>query len=359
MKQREKALSIALFFVAIATALFFMPWETRWRILSYLPIILFLVHLGILFIAFSKPKYWSLFKGYFVVPVVVYLALFLWGTSTHKDHSGWGGIFLPQMVITFPLVPFQLPDIVDYRIEKKKGIERQAAIISGALTVEEVLKGGNELSPREQSGIYWKLGRGDDLSTETLRGLILNYEWHGHSPETEIIRLALLHHNTDTETLVEFYKKNRGGNHCRSVAKNPKTPLWILEEMIQSKNDYVRLAAAESGRVSEDLIVEALRMSIESRWIHGRRYVADSAHATNDMFKALMNDKEYVVEGIAANPKVAREILRELASRESSRIRSAVISNSSATEEIVAIAISGETDWRIEKALEERQNQSH
>jgi len=83
MKQREKALSIALFFVAIATALFFMPWETRWRILSYLPIILFLVHLGILFIALSKPKYWSLFKGYFVVPVVVYFGP-IWAQSKNS-----------------------------------------------------------------------------------------------------------------------------------------------------------------------------------------------------------------------------------------------------------------------------------
>jgi len=359
MKDREKALSIALLLTAIATSLFFTPWEIRWRVFSYLPIVLFLIHICIFLAALSKPKYWTVFKGYFVVPAAVYLAIFLWGASSNKDHSGWGGIFLPQMIVTFPIVPFQLPEIVEYRIERKKGIERQAAIVSGVVTVESVLEANHELSEREQSGIYRNLSRGDKFSTETLRKLILNYKWRGHSPETEIIRLALLHENTDAETLVRFYERNPGSNHCKSVAKNPKTPLWIIEEMAGSKNDYVRVAAAATGRLNEELTLQALHLTLDSRWTNGRRFVADSAYATNKIFRALMKDNEYILEGIAANPKAPPEILEELAGHESSRVRSAIITNQSVSDDIIYLASSGERDWRIEKALKERRNQSH
>lgn len=359
MKQREKALGIALLLTAIATSLFFTPWEARWRLFSYLPIVLFLVHIGIFFAALSKPKYWTAFKAYFAVPVVMYLGFVFWiFSAAQKDTSGWGGMFLPGAILSIPVLPFQLPAIVEDRIERKKDGQRYVAIYSGALPISALLQDKTELSRGEQRGIYRKLSRGDNISTATLSSLILDYHWGGHSPETEIIRLALSHPNTSEDTLVEFYEANRGSNHCRAIARNPKTPLWILEEMAGSKNDYVRLAAADSGRLSDELITKALRLSLNSRWIHGRRFVADSEHATHDMLRALMEDDEYILEGIAANPMTPSEMLGELAGHQSSKVRSAIITNRSATEEIIAIAISGETDWRIEKALNERQNKT-
>lgn len=359
MKDREKALSIALLVTAVATSLFFTPWEIRWRLFSYLPIVLFLVHVGIFFIALAKPKFWSLFKAYFAVPLVIYLSFALWlASAAQKDTSGWGGIFLPQAILSIPVLPFQLPAIVENQIDRKQGMLRQAQLESGALRVEDLLKEKNELSDREQKGIYRKLSRGDDFSTAVLRSLILDYSWGGSSPNPEIIRLALSHPNTDVETLIDFYKKNKDSNHCTAVARNPKTPQWILKEMSGAKNDYVRLAAVDSGRLNEGLIVEALRMTVESRWIHGRRHVADSEFATSDMLQSLLNDEEYVLEGIAANPKASSEILKELAVRESSKVRAAVISNPAATEEIISIASSGKIDYRVKKALSERQNQT-
>lgn len=355
MKQREKVLSIVLLLTAITTSLFFTPWEIRWRLFSYLPIVLLLLHFGILIAALKKPKLWPLFKAYFAVPVVIYLCFVFWiYSAAQKDTSGWGGMFLPGAILSIPVLPFQFPGIVEDKIERKKDEQQYIAVNSGALSISGLLQNKSELSRGEQQGIYRKLSRGDDIPTDALRSLILNYHWAGHSPETEIIRLALSHPNTSVDTLVEFYETNRGSNHCRAIARNPKTPLWILEEMAGSKNDYVRLAAADTGRLSDELIIKALRLSIDSRWIHGRRYVADSEYATHDMLRALMDDEEYVLEGIAANPKAANEILGELANRESSRVRSAVILNPRATEEVVSLAKSKGMDWRIEKALEKR-----
>jgi hypothetical protein len=356
MKQRVKALGIVLLLASIATSLFFTPWEVRWRILSYIPIFLFSVHIGIFFAALSKPKYWPAFIAYFVVPIILYLGFVFWiFSATKKDTSGWGGMFLPGAIISIPILPFQLPEIVENKIERKQDGERYLAVNSGSLSVAELLEKNKELSIGEQRGIYLRLHREENFSESELRKLILNYRWHRQSPEAEIIRLALSHPNASEDTLVEFYEKNKGSNHCTAIAKNPKTPLWVLEEMAVSENDYVRLAAVDSGRLSDRLIIEALRLTLNSRWIHGRRFVADSEHATHQMLQALMKDDEYILEGIAANPKAPYEILEELAGHQSSKVRSAIITNESSTEGIIAIATSVDTDWRIEKALKERQ----
>jgi len=205
VKKREKALLGVLGFVALATGLYFVRWDIRWIVLSYVPIILFLGHVVLFLAAFSKPALWKWVQAYLVAPVLIYAGFGFWIASvSSRDRSGWGGVSLPQVIITLPVLPFQLPGIAEDSIEQRKGGERRAAIASGALAVGEVLKGKEELTTFEQAGIFRYLSSGGDLSAEVLHRLILDHKWANHSPEIEVIRLALSHPNTDVETLIGY-----------------------------------------------------------------------------------------------------------------------------------------------------------
>lgn len=358
MTNRSKPLLIALGCVILATLLSYTDWKTRWILLSYIPIALFIIHVGLLLLVLSNPKYWSLFKAYFIVPVAVYMSLGLWVlTALGKDSSGWSGMLIPYIVVTFPALPFQLPEIVEKRIDRKEQFQRRVAIESGTLSIEQLLKEKGERSQGELSGIYSRLSAGGNFSTDVLRSLILDYEWRGHPPDTEIIRLALSHPNTDSETLSEFYQRHPDSNHSRSLALNPNTPLEIVERMAQSSNDYVRIAAVQTGRLSLDLIEQVLLLSLDSASLQVKGFVAESQYATVDMLRRLMNSDRHILEAVASNPNATEEMLRALAVHAAPRVRAAVIVNPRTSEEIVSLALTKLVDRSIEDALTQRNRQ--
>ena len=123
-------------------------------------------------------------------------------------------------------------------------------------------------------------------------------------------------------------------NACIEIARNPKTPIEILQQLSQSENEVIRKVVSDNTRLPlENLLNLAQDPSSNVRvWMAQRRHTLPI-----EVLEILALDEDSEVKlRLAENPTTPSQILTTLVTNTDSKVIVAALANSNASEEILA-----------------------
>ncbi len=301
----------------------FGPWEWRARVLSYIPCALIVGHGVIFFLAMVRPRFWGVFKGYFLVTFLVYFSFLIYFLKI-INSSDYGN---PLALLALPIAPFGLPDYVEKLIDHRHERERENAIASGSISLETIILQEGSLAEEEKRGIYRRLKEGADISPDLIEKLLFKLYPHR---DNSLISLLLGHPNITADTIRQYHAQDAGT--YRGLLQNPNTPVDLIEEMVKSNDFHLVKSAVGTGRVEAGLVRESfwniVRSPNDRKHIFQKHFVAESDLVTIGMLEAMVGIDGSLDREIAESKITTPEMLARFASHESFSVRYAVANNS-------------------------------
>jgi predicted regulator of amino acid metabolism with ACT domain len=229
------------------------------------------------------------------------------------------------------------------------------ALASADDTSAEVLE---ELSLHPQPEVREAVARNPNTPTETL--LKLGKEFPDaitanpifnllllENPESHFVRLSLARSTTTSESAIARLSEIEDEEILCAVARNPKTPLHILEQLVENpplfcedenadESDFDRLftAIAQNPNTSESLF---LKIAQGRSW-NVEIAIAENPKAPFSLLNTFADWRNFRMhKAIARNPQVPSAILEKLAGENEKEIREMVKNHPNVSETAIAI----------------------
>lgn len=303
--------------------LILMPWQWRWCLFAYLPYILLLGHFSLLVMSIRHPKYWELFKAYFIIPAIVHFSYGVQSIFAFFVVSPLAGG--PLILLGFLMAPYVSYHGLESRIEKQEDALYLKALQHGQLDYHQLLTVNRSLTYTERGFLLRKLHKESDaFTTDELNHWVQRYATDWTPPEQSALQHLLKHPAIQPNVLLQFAQKHPNNYNLFTLAKNPNSPQEVIEICAQSDNFNVRDGALQSQRLSRSQSESILWEMIQDDPSEAKRYVLEASQATAPMLDQYIDLKRSQTSLIVRHASVTEAQLTQIAKHEIDWIRKLV-----------------------------------